>query len=70
MFRDAGLRDEVILEAMNGGTVTRAEHAAVKALQSARHGDAAWRQRFLNGGWAERREQLLIDIALSNAIKE
>jgi hypothetical protein len=55
MFRDAGLRDEVIAEALNGGTVTRAEYAAVKALRSARHGDAAWRQRFLAGGWAERR---------------
>ena len=70
MFRDAGLEDGVISEAMNGGRVTRKEVAAAKALQSARHGDAGWRQRLLNGGWTENREQLLINIILTSAIDE
>jgi hypothetical protein len=70
MFRDAGLRDEVIAEAMNGGAVTRAEYAAARALQASRHGDEGWRSRFLKGGWAEQREQLLLNIILTNAIKD
>ena len=70
MFRDAGLEDGVIAEAFNGGRVTRKEVAAAKALQSARHGDAGWRQRFLAGGWAENREQTLINIILTSAIDE
>ena len=70
MFRDAGLEDGVIAEAFNGGRVTRKEVAAAKALQSARHGDAGWRERFLAGGWAENREQTLINIILTSAIDE
>jgi hypothetical protein len=43
---------------------------AAKALKSARHGDAAWRQRWLNGGWAEGREQWLLNIVLSSEIED
>jgi hypothetical protein len=68
MFRDAGLEDGVIVEAMRGGRVTRKEFAAAKALQSARHGDEGWRQRLLKGGWAENREQLLINVILTSEI--
>jgi hypothetical protein len=70
MFRDAGLEDGVISEAFNGGRVTAREVAATKALQSSRHGDAGWRQRFLAGGWAENREQMLINIILTSEIDE
>jgi hypothetical protein len=69
-FRDAGLSDGVIEEAMNDGQVTRAEYAAAKALQASKHGDEGWRSRFLKGNWAEQREQLLLNIILTNAIKE
>jgi hypothetical protein len=68
-LRDAGLRDEVVAEALNGGKVTRAEYAAAKALQASRHGDADWRARFLAGNWAEVREQMLLNIVLTNEIK-
>jgi hypothetical protein len=70
-FRDAGLSDGVIEEALNGDRrVTRAEYAAAKALQASRHGDEGWRSRFLKGNWVEVREQLLLNIVLTNAIKE
>ena len=70
MFRDAGLEDGVIAEAFAGGRVTAREVAATRALQSSRHGDAGWRQRFLAGGWAENREQMLINIILTSEIDE
>jgi hypothetical protein len=70
MFRDAGLSDGVVNEAMRGGTVTRKELAAAKALQSSLHGDEAWRQRFLKGGWNETRTQWLLNTVFTSAIRE
>jgi hypothetical protein len=69
-FRDSGLSDDSIAQALNGSKVSRAEYMAAKALKSARHGDAAWRQRWLNGGWAEGREQWLLNIVLSSEIED
>jgi hypothetical protein len=70
MFRDAGLTDDVINQAMRGGEVGRAEYMAAKALKSARHGDAAWCDRFLKGGWAEGREALLMNVILTSEMDE
>jgi hypothetical protein len=69
-FRDSGLSDDSIAQALNGSKVSRAEYMAAKALKSARHGDEAWRQRWLNGGWAEGREQWLLNIVLTSEIDE
>jgi hypothetical protein len=69
-FRDAGLSDDVINQGMRGGKISRAEYMAAKALKSARHGDEGWRQRWLNGGWAEGREQWLLNIVLTSEIDE
>ena len=66
-FRDAGLTDEVINQAMRGGEVSRAELIAAKALKSARSGDEAWVARWLKGGWSEQREMLHINTILSSA---
>ena len=57
-FRDAGLTDEVINQAVRGGEVSRAEYMAAKAMKSARLGDEAWSRRWLAGGWSEQREML------------
>jgi hypothetical protein len=69
-FRNAGLPDDVINQGMRGGKVSRAEYMAAKALKSARHGDAAWTDRWLKGGWAEGREQWLLNIVLTSEIDE
>ena len=68
MFRDAGLTDEVINQAMRGGevVVSRAEYMAAKALKSARLGDEAWSRRWLKGGWSEQREMLQINTIVSS----
>jgi hypothetical protein len=69
-FRDSGLSDDSIAQALNGSKVSRAEYMAAKALKSARHGDEGWRQRWLSGGWAEGREQWLLNIVLSSEIED
>jgi hypothetical protein len=66
MFRDAGLTDDVINQAMRGGEVSRAEYMAAKALKSARLGDEAWVARWSKGGWAEQREMLHINTIVSS----
>jgi hypothetical protein len=68
-FRDAGLTDEVINQAMRGGEVSevsRAEYMAARALKSARLGDEAWVARWSKGGWAEQREMLHINTIVSS----
>jgi hypothetical protein len=69
-FRDGGLSNDAIEQALNGSEVSRSEYAAAKALQSARHGDEGWRERFLKGNWPEQREQLLLNIILTSAIRQ
>jgi hypothetical protein len=68
-FRDGGLSNDAIEQALNGVEVSQAEYGAAKVLQSARHGDEGWRARFLKGNWAEVREQLLLNVILTSAIK-
>ena len=69
MFRDSGLTDDVIHQAMRGSEVSevsRAEFLAAKAMKSARLGDKAWCERWLAGGWNEGREMLLINTIVSS----
>ena len=69
MFRDAGLTDDVINQAMRGGEVSevsRSEYMAAKALKSARFGDEAWVARWLKGGWSEQREMLHINTIVTS----
>jgi hypothetical protein len=68
-FRDAGLTDDVINQAMRGGEVSevsRAEYMAAKALKSARLSDEAWVARWLKGGWSEGREMWHINTIVSS----
>ena len=69
MFRDSGLTDDVIHQAMRGSEVSqvsRAEYLAAKAMKSARLGDEAWVARWSKGGWAEQREMLHINTIVSS----
>jgi hypothetical protein len=67
-MRANGLSDGVIWEAISGKPVSRAEFEAVKQYQRAKHGDPEWVARFLKGGYAERREHMLMSIVLSSEI--
>ena len=66
MFRDEGLDNSTIQQALRGGEVSRSEYLAAKAMKSARLGDKAWTERWLAGGWNEGREMLLINTIVSS----
>jgi hypothetical protein len=67
-FREDGLSDASIEQAMQGGAVTVAEYRAAAALQSARHSDPAWVKRLLSGDYEAKREHTLLSIILSSQI--
>ena len=67
-FRDQGLNDDSIIQALEGGAVSSAEHRAAQALQSARHNDPAWVQRLLAGNYEARRELTLMSIILTSPV--
>ena len=68
MFRDSGLTDDVINQAMRGGEVSqaRAEHMAAKALKSARLGDEAWSHAGSRAAGTKEREMLQINTIVSS----
>jgi hypothetical protein len=69
-FRDQGLADDTITQALEGGAVSIAEHRAAQALQSARHNDLAWVKRLLAGDYEARREHTLMCIILSSPVAD
>jgi hypothetical protein len=69
-LRSAGLGDQAIEQAVNGGSVSRAEFLAAQSLQSTLHSDADWRARFLAGDYQAKRDQLLLSVILSCEIAE
>jgi hypothetical protein len=66
-LRDAGFDDDTIHQAMHGGPVGRTELMNAKVLKSALGGNKDWYDRWLAGGWAERRQMMLINTIESNA---
>lgn len=70
MLREANIGDTaVIKQVLTGGEVTPQEHAAAIARKAELMGDAAWTDRYLKGGAAEKREMTLISIVLSSKLK-
>jgi hypothetical protein len=69
MFRDIGIRDEVIRETLTGKEVTQAEHDAVKALKAERMRDHAWVKEYMAGNGQHKREMMLMNIVLTSRIK-
>jgi hypothetical protein len=69
-FRADGLDIGSIAQAMNGGSVSLAEHRAATALLSARKSDPAWVKALMSGDYAAKREWSLLTIVLSSTIAE
>jgi hypothetical protein len=69
-FREQGLTDESITQALEGGAVSIAEHRAAQALQSARKNDPAWCKRLLAGDYEARREFTLMSIILASPVAD
>jgi hypothetical protein len=69
-FREQGLNDASITQALEGGAVSIAEHRAAQALQSARKNDPAWVKRLLAGDYEARREHTLMCIILSSPVAD
>jgi hypothetical protein len=64
-LREAGLNDETISQILAGQPVSRQEQAMVRAAQAKLFSDSAWVQRYLAGGWEERRQATLMAAVLS-----
>ena len=70
MFRDLGIRDEVIREALMGKPVTQAEYDAVARLKAERMRDHAWVKEYMAGNGQHKRDAMLMDIVLTSPIKK
>jgi hypothetical protein len=67
-LRDAGFGADVIKQVVEGGApVSPAEREMATRYRAMRLGDAAWVDRYMKGGLAERREMTLISTILSGA---
>ena len=70
MLRMAGMTDDVIKEFFEGKPGTRRDYEATKRFQAMRHGDAGWVERYLKGGFEEKREAILMASILNRGFKE
>lgn len=64
-FRNDGLSDAAIGQALNGGTVSLAEHRAAEALLNARKADAAWVKALTSGDHMAKKEWSLLTVILA-----
>jgi hypothetical protein len=69
MFRDLGIRDDVIRQTLTGQEVTQAEHDAVKNLKAERMRDHAWVREYMAGNGQHKRDMMLMNIVLTSPIK-
>jgi hypothetical protein len=69
-FRSDGLDDGSIAMALNGGSVSLAEHRAATALLNARKADPAWVKALTSGDHLAKREWTLLCTILSCSIAE
>jgi hypothetical protein len=67
-LREAGISDDAIRQAINGGKDHPDVLRAVQELKAKLFGDAAWVKRYLDGGAVERRQATLIAIALNSEV--
>jgi hypothetical protein len=69
-MRAFNISDGAIKEAIAGTPISAHEHAAVKALETMRHGDADWVKRLMAKDFVANREHLLMCDLLSRPIAE
>ncbi|MCA1474772.1 hypothetical protein [Bradyrhizobium sp. NBAIM08] len=70
MFRDLGIRDEVIRETLTNREVTQQEYDAVARLKAERMRDHAWVKEFMAGNGQHTRDMMLMNVVLSSPIKK
>src|SRR5258705_4426373 len=69
MFRDHGISDAVIKQALTDYRVTAEEHAIVAKLKADRMRDPAWVKAWLSGEGEHARDMMLMNIVLSSSVK-
>jgi hypothetical protein len=69
-LREAGISDDAIRQAINGGKDHPDVLRAVQELKARLFGDQTWVKRYLDGGALERKQATLIAIALNSGVAE
>jgi hypothetical protein len=70
MFRELGIRDEVIRETLTDRPVTQQEHDVVAKWKADRMRDSEYVKKWLSGEGEQAREMMLANIVLSSSIKK
>jgi hypothetical protein len=70
MFREIGISDAVIRQALTDYEVTAQEYAMVEKWKADRMGDSEWVKKYLAGERQQTRDMMLADIVLSSSIKK
>jgi predicted transcriptional regulator len=67
-FREMGLSDGTIKQAIEGGTVSKEEHGQAKQAMALLMSDAEWSKRLLSGDWSAKRDLQLLSIILNSQV--
>lgn len=70
MFRELGIRDEVIKETLSNHEVSQQEHDVVAKWKADRMRDSDWVKKWLSGEGEQARDMMLANIVLSSTIKK
>lgn len=70
MFRELGIRDEVIRETLTDQEITQQDYDAVARWKADRLKDSAWVKAWLSGEGDQARDMMLANIVLSSNIKK
>jgi hypothetical protein len=70
MFRELGIRDEVIRETLTNQEVSQQDHDRVAQWKADRLRDSEWKKKWLAGEGEQAREMMLANIVLSSSIKD
>jgi hypothetical protein len=70
MFRELGIRDEVIKQTLSDHEISQAEHDVVAKWKADRMRDSDWVEKWLAGEGEQARDMVLANIVLSSSIKK
>src|SRR5439155_16679015 len=70
MFRELGIRDEVIREFLTDRPVTRKEHDLVAQWRAEKLRDSEWVKKYMAGEGLQRREMMIASGILSTSIRQ
>jgi hypothetical protein len=69
VFRDVGISENVIEQALSNREITQAEHDAAKNWKEQKLSDGDWVKKWLSGDALCRKEMMLADIIIVSTIK-